>query len=110
LGPKKTARAPRGASPHGTGPLLQAQRYEIENMPRTTILDAVVEALPRDGVPRSAQVIHQFIVDRSLFTFRAQDPLGILRSALRKHLAAHGGQGQPPARIRQIERDRYVAM
>lgn len=77
-------------------------------MSRTTILDAVIQALPRDGVPRSAKEIHQLIVDRSLFTFQAQDPVGILRAALRKHLAAHGGQGQPPARVRQVERDRYV--
>jgi hypothetical protein len=47
-------------------------------------------------------------VEKSLFTFNAKDPVGILRSALRKHLAAHGGQGQPAARVRLIDRDRYV--
>lgn len=77
-------------------------------MSRVTILDAVVQAVPRDGVPRSAAEIHKLVVDRSLFTFRAQDPVGVLRAALRKHLAAHGGQGQPAARILQVERDRYV--
>lgn len=77
-------------------------------MPRTTILDAAIQALPRDGVPRTAKEIHQLIVDRSLFTFNAKDPPGIVRAALRKHLAAHGGPGQPPARIRLVERDRYV--
>ncbi len=77
-------------------------------MPRITILDAVVHALPRDGVPRTAKEIHQLVVDKALFTFNAKDPASIVRSALRKHLAAHGGQGQPPARIRQVDRDRYL--
>jgi hypothetical protein len=62
----------------------------------------------RDGVPRTARQIHDLIVAKSLFTFRAQDPVGILRSALRKHLASHGAEGQPPARVRQIDRDSYV--
>ena len=78
------------------------------NVSRTTIVDAVVQALPRDGSPRSSKEVHQIIVDKSLFAFRAKDPVGMVRSALRKHLAAHGGQGQPPARVRQVERDRYV--
>lgn len=77
-------------------------------MARTTILDAVVQAIPKDGVPRSAKEIHSLIVERKLFSFQAQDPIGILRAALRKHLACHGGDGQPAARIRQVERDRYV--
>ncbi|MFT3769721.1 MAG: hypothetical protein QM820_30155 [Minicystis sp.] len=68
----------------------------------------MVQALPKDGVPRSAREIHQLVVDKALFTFRAQDAVGIVRSAIRKHLAAHGGESQPPARIRQVERDRYV--
>lgn len=75
---------------------------------RTTILEAIVQSLPRDSLPRSSKEIHQLIVDKSLFTFRAQDPVSMVRSALRKHLAAHGGQGQPPARVRQVDRDRYV--
>jgi hypothetical protein len=52
--------------------------------------------------------IHALIVAKSLFTFRAEDPVGVLRAAIRKHLAAHGAEGQPPARVRQLERDRYV--
>ena len=87
---------------------MQAQTEQGAKMPRTTILDAVVQALPRDRVPRSAKEIHQLILDGSLFTFHAQDPLGMVRSAIRKHLATHGDEGQPPARVRQVERDRYV--
>lgn len=88
--------------------MMQEQTPQGANMPRTTILDAVVRALPQDGISRSSKEIHQLIVNKSLFTFGAKDPVGIVRSAIRKHLAAHGGQGQPPARIRQVERDRYV--
>ena len=87
---------------------MQGQNEQPAKSARTTILDAVVQALPHDGVPRSSKEIHQIIVDRSLFTFRAQDPVSMVRSALRKHLATHGGQGQPVARVRQVERDRYV--
>ena len=75
---------------------------------RTTILDAVVTVLSAEGKPRTCAEIHQLIVDRQLFTFRAKDPVGIIRSALRKHLRNHGGQGQPAARIRQIDRDQYA--
>ncbi len=90
------------------GVVVQEQSHQGAKMSRTTILDAVAQALPRDGVPRSAAEIHKIILDKSLFTFRAQDPVSILRSAIRKHLATHGGPGQPVARVRQVERDRYV--
>ncbi len=62
----------------------------------------------RDGVPRTAKEIHDLIVGKSLFTFRAQAPVGILGAALRKHLASHGAEGQPPARVRRQSRDSYV--
>ena len=75
---------------------------------RTTIIDAIVQVLPRDELPRSSAEIHRLIVDKALFTFRAQDPVSMVRAALRKHLAAHGGAGQPSARVRHVERDRYV--
>lgn len=87
---------------------MQAQNKPGTTEPRKTILDAVVAALPHDGVPRSSSEIHQLIVSKSLFTFRAQSPVSIVRSALRRHLASHGGKDQPPARIRQLEHDRYV--
>ncbi len=87
---------------------MQEQTQQGAKKPRTTILDAIVQAVPRDGVPRSSKEIHQLILAKSLFTFHAKDPVGIVRSAIRKHLAAHGGKDQPPARIRQVERDRFV--
>src|SRR5689334_17484827 len=39
--------------------LTQGQAIKELKMPRTTILDAVVQALPRDSVPRSATEIHK---------------------------------------------------
>lgn len=75
---------------------------------RTTILDAVVTVLSGEAKPRTCAEIHQMIVDKQLFTFRAKDPVGIVRSALRKHLRTHGGPGQPAARVRQMDRDRYA--
>jgi hypothetical protein len=79
-------------------------------MPRITIIDAVVRALPRDGIARTAKEIYQILLDKPLFTFRARDPVGVLRSALRRHLASHGGEGQPAARVRMVDRDRYVVV
>lgn len=87
---------------------MQGQSEQRAKSSRTTIMDAIVQVLPQDGLPRSSAEIHRLIVDKSLFTFRAQDPVSMVRAALRKHLATHGGSGQPSARVRCPERDRYL--
>jgi hypothetical protein len=68
----------------------------------------VVTVLSAEAKPRTCAEIHQMIVARELFTFKARDPVAMVRSAIRKHLRAHGGAGQPPARIRHVDRDRYL--
>jgi hypothetical protein len=73
---------------------------------KRTILDSIVMVL--DQVPRSASEIHGRIVGASLFEFKAQDPIAMVRAAIRAHLKSHGAAGQPPARVRVVERDRYV--
>jgi hypothetical protein len=77
-------------------------------MSRVTILDAVVLVLSNDQVPRSAKEIRDRVVARSLFAFKARDDIGVVRAAIRKHLRTHGGTGQPPARVRMVERDRFA--
>lgn len=77
-------------------------------MSRITILDAVVAVLADARAPQSSREIHDRIVARSLFSFNARDPIGIVRAAIRKHLRTHGGAGQPTARLRQVERDRFA--
>jgi hypothetical protein len=77
---------------------------------RLTIIGAVIEVLTHETAARSSAELHQLIVARSLFTFRAADPVAMVRAAVRKHLRTHGGPGQPPARVREVGRDRYVAV
>jgi hypothetical protein len=74
-----------------------------------TILDAVVQVLRDEPIPRSAEEIRDRIVERSLFTFKALDTVSIVRAAIRKHLRTHGQAEQQPARVRQVDRDRYSA-
>jgi len=74
---------------------------------RTTILDAVVAVLNAEKGARSAAEIHKLIEQKNLFQFKAKDPLGIVRSAIRKHLRSHGGPGQPRALLKQVDKDRY---
>lgn len=76
-----------------------------ETTGRTTILEAVAKVV--DEVPRSAADIHARIVDRGLFAFKAQDPVAIVRAAIRKHLRTHGGDGQPAALVRSVDRDHF---
>lgn len=76
-----------------------------ETRGRTTILDAVAEVI--DEVPRNAADIHARIVERGIFEFKAQDPVAMVRAAIRKHLRTHGGDGQPPALVRPVDRDRF---
>lgn len=75
---------------------------------RTTILDAVVAVLTAEKAPRSAAEIHKLIEEKKLFQFNAKDPVGIVRSAIRKHLRTHGGTGQARARVRAVDKDRYA--
>jgi hypothetical protein len=79
-------------------------------MSRTTILDAVAVVLRDEAEPKSAKQIVERIVERNLFTFKARDPVGVVRAAIRKHLKTHGGDAQPPARLRQVERDRFAIL
>ena len=76
-------------------------------MARTTILDAVLSVL--DGPSAmSAKEIFDRISSRSLYSFKARDPIAIVRAAIQKHLRTHGGGDQPAARLRRVERDRYA--
>ncbi|MCE7890294.1 MAG: hypothetical protein DYH12_11445 [Sorangiineae bacterium PRO1] len=77
-------------------------------MSRTTILDAAVQVLAGERAGLSAKDIHERIVARSLFTFKARDPVGVLRAAVQKHLRTHGGDDQPPALLRKLGRDLYA--
>ena len=76
---------------------------------RITILDAAVTVLKAEKKALSSTEIHKQIVDRQLFEFGAKAPISMVRSALRKHLRSHGGQGQPPAKVRLVDKDRYEA-
>lgn len=76
-------------------------------MRTNTILEAVVQVLREEPIPRSAEEIRDRIVERSLFSFKAVDTVAIVRAAIRKHLRTHGQAEQPPARVRQVDRDRY---
>lgn len=76
-------------------------------MAKKTILDAVVEALRGSKGPRSAADLHSVIVERNLYEFHAKDAVGVVRSAVRKHLKNHGGAGQPPAVVRAVGGDCY---
>ncbi|HRI66094.1 MAG TPA: hypothetical protein PK156_17725 [Polyangium sp.] len=73
---------------------------------RTTILDATVTVLRSANAPRSAAEIHESIAKQKLFEFKAKDPVGIVRSAIRKHLRTHAGT--PNARVRVVDKDRYA--
>ncbi len=78
-------------------------------MARTTILDAVVQVLEGDRKPRSPKEIHAEILSKGLYTFGAQDPVGMIRSTIRKHLRTHGGADQSPPRVKLADGDRYTA-
>lgn len=82
---------------------IRTMAHELERTGRTTILDAVKQVV--DEVPRTAADIHASIVARGLFEFKAQDPVAMVRAAIRKHLRTHGGAGQPQALVRQVDRD-----
>lgn len=72
---------------------------------RTTILDAVMEALKHrpniEGV--SAKEILERIAAQRLYDFKAKDPLGVVRGTIRKHLRTAGDR----PRLRLVGRDRY---
>lgn len=73
---------------------------------RTTILDATVAVLRSANTAQTAAEIHAGITKQNLFEFKAKDPVGMVRSAIRKHLRAHAGT--PTARVRAVEKDRYA--
>src|SRR5688500_17212027 len=55
--------------------------------------------------PRSAKEILDRVIGRSL----TRDPVGIMRAPIWKHLRTRGGDDQPSARVRHVDRDRYLA-
>lgn len=68
---------------------------------KMTILDAAVAVLA-DKKPRTSKEIHDEIVRRSLFDFRAQDPIAMVRAAIRKHLRNTAEKQQ---RVRKVGKD-----
>ena len=77
-------------------------------MARSTILDAAVQVLSADRKARTPKEIHEEIVAKGLYSFGAQDPVGMVRATLRKHLRSHGGAGQPASRVKRLDEDRYT--
>lgn len=59
-------------------------------MRRMTVLEACVRALEKAGEPMSAERIHELVVSDGLYSFQTKDPLGVVRSALRRHLRGPG--------------------
>lgn len=55
-----------------------------------TILDACVRVLVESAEPLSSEEIYRRIREKQLFEFKARDPAGIVRAALRKHLRKEG--------------------
>jgi len=51
-----------------------------------TILDACVKVLENNPKPLTPEQIYHSIQKQSLFTFKAKEPLSIVRGTLRKHL------------------------
>jgi|HubBroStandDraft_6_1064221.scaffolds.fasta_scaffold957339_1 hypothetical protein len=70
---------------------------------RKTILDAVVQVLGTDPKGATAKQIYDRIVEGRLYEFRAKDPIGVVRGAIRKHLRAE----RPASRLAQVARDRF---
>ena len=50
-----------------------------------TIIGAALEVLKSEGGPMSIQEIYKQIIDKSLYSFHAQDPLSVLRGEVRGH-------------------------
>ena len=69
-----------------------------------TILDACVTVLKDHGDAMHAKDILNEINQKNLFTFKAKDPLGMLKSTLRKHLRKDG-----PHRVEQIKSGTFKA-
>lgn len=76
-------------------------------MSHMTILDAVLVVLGADEAGISAKEIHDRIVDRARLTFRARDPVAMVRATAQKHLRMHGNSGQPVPCLRKVEHGRY---
>jgi hypothetical protein len=75
----------------------------------TTVLDAVVSVLSSSQKPLSVREIHARVVEQGLFTFRTKDEVGIIRSAIRRHLrGAASGEGSK-ARLRAVGKDSFAA-
>jgi hypothetical protein len=76
---------------------------------QATVLDAVVTVLGKAGRPLSTKEIHATIVETKLFTFNTKDELGIVRSAIRRHLKGVKESGKA-ARLALVARDTYSAV
>lgn len=50
-----------------------------------TIVEAIKEAMKAAGKPLSAKEAYEIIVDKKLYTFKAENPQSIVASQIRKH-------------------------
>ena len=74
---------------HTSPPRLDGDRPLVSGltMPgRRTIIDAVLQVVGDDDVGATAAELHERILSRKLYEFRAKDPVAILRAAIRKDL------------------------
>jgi hypothetical protein len=50
-----------------------------------TILEAIQATLKQFGSPMDVHDIHKSITEKNLYAFKAKDPVGVIRKALRRH-------------------------
>ncbi len=74
-----------------------------------SVLDVVVSVLAQGGPCRSVPELHAEIEAQALYTFKAKDPVGIVRAAIRRHLRAVA-EGKATARLRQVGPDQFAAL
>lgn len=67
-----------------------------------TILDACVRVLQQKNENMTADQIYEEIRRQNLYEFNSKDPLGVLRSTIRKHIRS---QNNP--RVKEIARGLY---
>jgi restriction system protein len=76
-----------------------------------TIIEAVLQIMRESGAAMSPRQVCKAIQERKLYTFRAQDPMGIVRTQMRRHSdGAPQGVASSTIYLKSVARDSYAVL
>lgn len=82
----------------------------LQYSPKKTIVQAISEAMKAEGKPMTVSEIYDAVVSSKLYSFKADQPIQVVRSQLRRHCVGLDFQSSSKAKYFVIQNGKYYLL